>query len=225
MIKIRSVCLALAAGALAVFAGCSSNEQEYPQPAASQGDEATPPESNTSTMPSSTSTNTAGISAAPTTASTGMDAESLRDSQIMEVLKSVDQAEIEQATLAVNRAKDPRVKTFAERMIDQHSRSLKEGAAFMHTANIAPEDSTLAGQLQTKTGQTLQTMRGIDNSMFDSTYMAAQVKQHQEVLDLLDKRMIPSADNADLKASLKDTRAMVSNHLTEAQSVLSNLQR
>jgi putative membrane protein len=232
--------IALAAGALVVFAGCSSDEaaseSNYPQPAASQGDEATPAEPSHPQTPTESTNPTTGtaatgpseipVAAAPTaTATTSAGGESLRDSQIFQVLKSVDQAEIEQATLARNKATDPRVKKFAEHMIEQHSRALKDGANLARKLGATPEESQLAVQLQTETGQTLSTLRGIDSSMFDRMYMGAQVKQHQDVLDLLDKRLIPSAGNPELNAALKNARTMVASHLQEAQQVMPNLKQ
>jgi putative membrane protein len=228
MTKIKSVCFALGAGTLAVFAGCSSDEaaseSQYPQPAATQGDEATPAEpamapSGTAATSSPGDVNTPSGPAANTTAGN----DSLRDGQIMLVLKSVDQAEIEQGTLARSKATDPRVKAFAERMIEHHSRSLKDGAELTRKAAVEPQESNLATELQTKTNQTLQTLRGADSSTFDSAYTSAQVRQHQEVLDLLDKRLIPSATSADIRAGLKDTRNLVANHLADAQSIMANL--
>lgn len=229
MTTIRNLCCALCAGGLAVFAGCSSDEaaseNEYPQPAATQGDEATPAEPMSSYPTATPSASAAAVSASPPAVGTPVGPESLRDSQIMQVLRSVDQAEIEQATLARNKASDPRVKTFAEQMIEQHSRSMKSNAGLARTLGVQPEDSKLAGELQAKTGETLRTLRGADAEMFDRAYMTAQVKQHQEVLELLDTRLIPSAGNAELRATLTDTRSMVSNHLAEAQAAQSNLRQ
>lgn len=229
MTKIQSVCLALGASALAVCAGCSSkdeaSENQYPQPAASQGDEATPAEPTTSgAMGASATTPTRDVNAATAPAAyTNVGSESLRDSQILQVLKSVDQAEIDQANVARNKANAPRVNTFAEHMIEQHTRSQKEGADLASKMGVQPEDSKLGAELQGKAAQTLQTLRGTDASTFDRTYMQAQAKQHQEVLDLLDRHLMPSASNADMRATLKDVRAMVSSHLSEAQSILANL--
>lgn len=231
MTKSRCLCLVLAAGALAA---CSSREgasEDHPQPAASQGQETTPPEPMSEApaqhvaTPAASAPTDVAVAAGPTAASTLRGGESLRDSQVVQVTRSVDEAEIEQATLARNKARDPRVQTFAEHMIEQHTRSKQDSAELAKKARIEPEDSRTAAVLQGKAGQTLQLLRTVDASQFDATYMNSQVQQHDDVLKILDEQLIPSTDNTDLKAALRDTRALVVRHLTEAKELASNLKR
>jgi predicted outer membrane protein len=50
-----------------------------------------------------------------------------------------------------------------------------------------------------------------------------QVTEHQAALDLFDNTLIPSAQNAQLKDSLKQVRPMVAEHLQEAKSIQGSL--
>jgi putative membrane protein len=49
------------------------------------------------------------------------------------------------------------------------------------------------------------------------------VAYHQNALDALDKTLIPSAQNAELKALLEKTRPVVAAHLDRAKKVQSEL--
>lgn len=53
--------------------------------------------------------------------------------------------------------------------------------------------------------------------------MAAQAKDHQKNLDTLDTKLIPSADNADLKALLTSVRPVVAAHLEHAKTLESTM--
>jgi putative membrane protein len=53
--------------------------------------------------------------------------------------------------------------------------------------------------------------------------MDAQVDEHQKVLATLDDKLIPQAQNADLKSLLEKVRAKVASHLKMAQDVQASL--
>jgi len=245
MEKIRTcLVIALALGGAAV--GCSSDEaqseSEYPAPGASVGDEAAPeeamPENTTPQPPAATqpptttdearATATEPSPAVATTTPGGTGtaepvAESLRDAQIVKIADLAHTGEIEQAKLAKTKAQNPRVQKFAAMLISQHTKSKQKGMQLSKTASIAPEESTVAGELEAKSAQTLEKLRNADGSAFDREYMSAQVQQHQEVLDMLDQKLIPSATDPKLKSELQTTRTMVQQHLTDAQQIHQSL--
>ena len=108
--KLDTCCLILVLG-VGGIAGCSKDaEPTEPQPGASQGNEA---------PPSSTATTTTG-NTDPTAQFT--------DGQILEIVATVDAAEIEQARVALTKATNPQVRDFATSMIEEHSASQQAGA-------------------------------------------------------------------------------------------------
>ena len=130
MIPIRSHLYIAGALGLIAASGCSVADSE-PEPAASQGGEATPAD------PSQSNAN------APS------------DAQILLILSTVDRAEIEQGQLALNKAQSPRVREFASSMIQQHTASSEEGAQIASTNGMTPQSSSAATELQRKAAQTL----------------------------------------------------------------------
>jgi putative membrane protein len=230
MINAKTPHVFLVVAALACVGACSkdepSTEAAYGQPAASAGDEMTPkepapvvaetpapvapaavqPETPTSAGPAATT--------APATPSLA-----LTNEQIVKITAAVDSGEIEQAKLAKNKAKNPRVKKFAAHMIEQHTQAKQKGAQLAKKANITPADSNLASELQTKGNQQLEMLKTADATAFDSTYMNGQVEQHQEVLSMLTTQLIPAATSDELKASLTEAQTMVQSHLSQAQEI------
>jgi putative membrane protein len=222
----------LAVGTFALLAGCSKDEASEPvEPGASEGNEAPPAMMETPTestaVPAEPVPTTApsedNLNPPPASDDTSSTAAPLKDEEIVKITASVDAAEIEQAKLAKSKSKNAQVKKFATHMITQHTQSKQKGAKLAKSAKLTPSDSDLGGQLEGKAQSTLETLKSADAAGFDSAYMEAQVKQHQEVLDLLDRQLIPNAQNADLKAQLQTTREMVQQHLTQGQEIQQSL--
>jgi putative membrane protein len=177
---------------LAGASACSKGEDTTSTaPAASQGAEATPPES----------TNT------PT------------DAQIVQIVATVDTGEIEQAQIATTKATSPLVREFATEMIDEHTKSKQEGTQLAASASITPTGSATANKLKQDGSQVRDSLTNADATSFDQTYIKAQVKQHQEVLDMLKAQLIPAATNAQLQQQLAAAQTMVEHHLMKAKQI------
>ena len=160
---------------------------------------------------------------APTAEPVASPSNPVSDGQIAKISDTVDTGEIEQAEVASSRAQDDRVKQFAQHMIAQHTASKQKGAALVRSAQITPETSSISSRLQTEGMQMTQKLKAADASAFDRTYIDGQIKEHQDVLNLLTTQLIPSATSADLKQALTSTRAMVERHISDAQSIQQNL--
>jgi putative membrane protein len=192
----------------AASTNCSSKgPDESSAPAASQGGEATPAEAAGPTPEH--------VATTPPAA--------LNDAEIAKITDTVDSAEIEQANVASSRASHASVKQFAEHMIAQHTASKQKGADLVHKKGVTPVASTVSGNLQRDTMQMIEKLKAADTTSFDATYIAGQIEEHQQVLQLLNSQLIPSATDADLKSLLIDARAMVEQHIAEAKSIQQSL--
>jgi putative membrane protein len=162
--------------------------------------------------PSQPATGVAGI--APSTPAP------LTDGQIAKVAETVDSGEIEQAREVQKKAKSPQVKKLAARLIQHHTKSKQKRQTLAKREELKLEESPVCEQLAAKAEQNLESIKAASApSEAERTFVDAQIAQHQEVLDLLDNRLIPSAVNADLKAQLEETRKMVESHIEEARKV------
>lgn len=147
----------------------------------------------------------------------------LRDGQIIGMLTTIDSAEIEQARLARIRGNDPRVRQFAESMIEQHTASTQKASALAAQYGLSAAQSRPANELQETALTTRTTLERTPLRKFDMAYMQAQIQQHQEVLEIL-RDLITAADNEDLTVRLQANQEMVQEHLHRAQELLALLQ-
>lgn len=201
-------------GCLGLWIGCGGDSSTTPQPAASQGSEATPepaqqlppPEPAASTQPPEPAAPPPPIPA-PDTA--------LTDAQVIGIVQTINAGEIEEAQLAESKAKDARVKKFASQMISQHKDGQQKAGQF----GKADTDNSVSNDLKVATNADLDLMKKAKPADFDAMYMTSQVKQHQAALDMITNRLVPATSDAKIKAFLETTRAMVEMHLKSANDI------
>lgn len=141
----------------------------------------------------------------------------------MGIVQAIDAGEIEQAQLAKSKAKDARVKKFADQMITQHTESQKQLAQLGKTGNMAAAESSVQNDLKVASAADMDTLKGTNAADFDAMYMTNQIKQHQSALDMLTNRLIPAVNDAKLKAQLEQKRGMVEKHLQSANEIQQGL--
>jgi putative membrane protein len=181
---------------IGVWSGCSKDGAGEPQPAASEGSEA-PPVPATGTVPMT----------------------KLTDGQIAQILAAVDEAEIEQAQLALEKSTDAGVRGYASHMIEQHTAAKETGARLASQSGLQLAESPKAKELQVKGSQMLEQLKAADAKNFDITYLHAQADQHAEVLALITDQLQPAVSDATLRDHLANARAMVTQHLDKAKEL------
>jgi len=186
----------IATFSLAIMMACSSAQVPEPAPGASQGNEAVPAEHQEAKWGAT-----------------------LSDGQILEVLSAVDRAEIEQAQVALTKSQSPRVREFAQHMVDQHGASLREGEQVATSSSLTPSDSAASLDLKPKAAEVLQTLNSSDPASFDHAYMMSQIQQHEEVLKLLSDQMLPAASAPAVRQLATKAHAMVQHHLEQARTI------
>ena len=138
------------------------------------------------------------------------------------VLLAAHQAEIDQANVAYEKLINSAVKNYAQMLIEEHQRALTNTTNITKTNKIVPHDAAQeAVAIRDKSKQLVTNFKTAQGN-FDRNYMAAQVEEHQQLLDLLDNKMIPSS-RGDLLTLMQTTRFMVQQHLDRAKFILSGL--
>lgn len=122
-------------------------------------------------------------------------------------------AEVELSKLAVNSAKSPQVKLFAQTMVKAHSENNQQLAAIAAHENIAlpKELDSEHALLRDK----LAAQHGVD---FDRTYVEAMRGDHQKMADLLQSSQA-TVSTEELRAFIKKTLPVVQDHLRMANGL------
>jgi putative membrane protein len=137
---------------------------------------------------------------------------SAADKKFVEKAASGGLAEVQAAQLAQQKGKDQKVKDFAQQMITDHT------AANDKLTSLAQQKGvTVPSELEAKDQKEVDRLGQLDGKKFDRAYLKAEVRDHQEMLSLLQKEA-KSGKDPDLKSFAQDTIPTVQKHLDMAQS-------
>jgi len=143
---------------------------------------------------------------------TGSSALSKADSKGIVDMAMVNMAEVEMGKLAQSKSQNPEVKTFAQQMIDDHTKGLQEVQAVAQAKGV-----TLPTELDAKHKATAAKLEKLSGDAFDREYMkVGGVASHKEALALLKKNQ-KSAKDADVKGLAAKMQPTVEQHLKAAQ--------
>src|SRR6476619_4521303 len=150
-------------------------------------------------------------------------AQGINDAQIASIVVTANQVDIDAGKLATTKAADPDVKKFAQLMVTDHTGVNKSAVDLATKLKVTPEDNPTSKSIKSggdDNGKNLQTLSG---TAFDKAYVDHEVAYHQQVLDAVDKTLIPGAKNAELKALLVKVRPAFVAHLEHAKHVQASL--
>jgi putative membrane protein len=149
----------------------------------------------------------------------------LSDPQVAHVAVTANNIDIESGKFAKKRTHNAAVRAFAQRMITDHTGVNEQAAALAKKLGVTPEDNAVSQSLQADAKQAHAKLAPLHGAAFDRAYMDREVAYHQAVLDAIDKVLIPTTDNAELKKLLTDVRPAVASHLDHAKRVQGMLGR
>ena len=145
------------------------------------------------------------------------------DPQIAGIVVTANQVDIDAGKLATARAHSTEVKKFGQLMVTDHGAVNKAATDLVQKLQVTPAPSPTSESLQKGGDQNLATLKKLSGPAFDKAYIDHEIAYHQAVIDALDKTLIPSAQNAELKALLVKVRPAFVAHLEHAKQIQSDL--
>jgi putative membrane protein len=144
-------------------------------------------------------------------------AEKVTDAQIASIVVTANQVDIDAGQLAAGKATRADVKTFARLMVTDHTGVNKAATDLAAKLEVTPEDNPISKSLKAAGDKNLAHLKTLSGAAFDKAYVDHEVAYHQQVIDALDKTLIPDATNAELKALLVKVRPAFVAHLEHAK--------
>lgn len=121
-------------------------------------------------------------------------------------------AEIEAGKLALEKSQSADVKTFAQMMVDDHTKANEKLKGIAQTKNIKVATDA---ELMDKAKKLILDIR---EDSFDRSYANNQVKAHEQTIELF-KEEIKDGKDADVQAFAKETLPTLEAHLTQAKKL------
>ena len=147
------------------------------------------------------------------------------DPQIAAIVVAANQVDIDAGRLAESRAASAEVKEFAKRMVTDHSGVNKQATDLVTRLKVKPVENDTSKSLKSSGDATLKKLKALKGAEFDRAYVDNEVTYHQSVLDAVDKTLVPSAKNEELKALLVKVRPAFVAHLEHAKHIQSALKK
>lgn len=120
-------------------------------------------------------------------------------------------AEVQMAQLAQQKGQSDEVKTFAQKMIDDHTPNNAKLTQLATSKNDTPPSEVDAAQQKM-----MDKLQGLEGKKFDAAYLKGQVTAHKAMLKVFQEESKNGTD-ADLKAFADETIPTIQSHITMAQ--------
>ena len=150
-------------------------------------------------------------------------AQGVNDAQIAAIVVTANQVDIDAGKLAAATTKNAEVKKFAQLMVTDHTGVNKQAVALATRLKVTPQENDTSKSLKAGGEKNVSNLKTLIGAAFDKAYVDHEVAYHQAVLDAVDKTLIPSASNADLKALLVKVRPAFVAQLEHAKHLQSTL--
>ena len=145
------------------------------------------------------------------------------DPQIADIVVTANQIDIDAGKLAKSHTKNKEVQAFAQQMITDHTAVNKQAAALAKKLGVKPEDNDTSRSLKQAADANAERLKKLKGAKFDKAYIDNEVNYHQQVLDAIDKVLVPNAQNQELKGLIEKVRPAIQAHLDHAKHVQADL--
>lgn len=155
-----------------------------------------------------------------TTAAAEM-SEPLTSGEILHVLHIINQGEIEQAELALQKSQDRQILQIAQMIMRDHTMSNQRISTLLQTTGTSLEESALSEGVQLQAREIRQELAELSGTQFNRTYLQKQVELHDVALDTVRSQLLPNANNLQVRQLLNQSLPKLEMHRREAQESLS----
>ena len=145
------------------------------------------------------------------------------DPQIAHIAYTAGTIDIDAAKQALSHTKSKAVRDFAQEMIRDHTAVNNKALALVKKLKVTPEANPTSASLTKDAAATRARLGKLHGAAFDRAYAENEVKYHQTVNGALEKTLIPSAHNDELKSLLETGLTLFREHQMHAEHLVSSL--
>ncbi len=144
----------------------------------------------------------------------------LSDEQIVRLAIDVNAYEVQMGEFAAEKAVDVEVKFFGQAMARDHRDLMIKITALAERRNLPAMSTNLSEKLKTETDEAYVELQGTDAAGFDRAYIIREVKYLQEIVELLDQKLLPNVQREELRTMLITLRTIFGRDLNRVKVLL-----
>jgi putative membrane protein len=145
------------------------------------------------------------------------------DPQIAHIAYTAGQLDIAAAKQALDKSKNKDVRAFADDMVRDHEAVNKQALDLVKKLKVTPEDNETSKALTKQAADKRAELAKLSGATFDKAYVANEVAYHKTVNGALEKTLIPSSSNGELKSLLQTGLKIFQGHEQHAEHVAAEL--
>ena len=145
------------------------------------------------------------------------------DPQIAHIAYTAGVIDVAAAKQALAKSKNATVRGFANEMVRDHEAVNDQALALVKKLKVTPADNPTSKALTAQAAADEKRLAALKGAAFDRAYLANEVAYHKAVNGALDKTLIPSSDNGELKALLETGLKLFREHQAHAEHLASEL--
>lgn len=140
----------------------------------------------------------------------------LDDATIVAIFDQANTSDIETGELAAKRGHDQRVRALGAQFAHDHTVVRQQGRDLARKLGVTPTPPAddKSGAEQAALMKLLRSKKGAE---FDKAYLAHEVAFHAQVIDAINKTLLPAIKNPELKALVEKVTPAFQGHLLAAQ--------
>jgi putative membrane protein len=142
---------------------------------------------------------------------------SRQDQRFVMEVRPMNLAEIKMSQIAVDYASKPEIKEFAERMIQDHSKTNRDLMQIVRDSNVSPPDEPTPDQQKI-----VDRLWSLEGDEFDQEFVRAQVQDHERVVQLFEREAEQGQDE-DLKQFAEDCLPIMQQHLQQVKTLAQSM--
>ena len=143
----------------------------------------------------------------------------MTEAQIDNVLETANDGEVDLGKIAIKKSKNTHVQSFADLMVREHKKNNDERKAAAKKDQIKGENNDVSKVIKKDAKNKVRQLKKANDAEFDRMYLESQITMHQQLLNDLDQKFIPTAQSPQFKAYLQKTRDHIQEHLAKAQEL------
>jgi putative membrane protein len=147
-------------------------------------------------------------------------APAMSDAEVLGVLRAVHQSEVKAGELAAGKATSPEVRQFAQTIVTEHQQADQQ---LVSAAPVPPSPGPLSQLIEQQVKAVLEKLGSASGPAFDQSFIQSQVQMHEQVLQVIEAQLLPSAQSPEVRQLAESTKQSVAQHLQTAQQLAAGL--
>jgi putative membrane protein len=142
-----------------------------------------------------------------------------QDRTFIQNAAKANQDEIDVGKLAQQKSSNPQVKSYAQTLVDDHTKSLREleNLAGKKGVSITPRQGATAGAEYSQ-------LEGQSGVLFDRTFASQMVQDHEKAISMFEQALKNTQD-PDVRNYINMTLPVLRNHLMQARDIERNVNK